>query len=52
MSSPRVAKGPSAAFSSGEVALAFALAVAVETFLFILIVGYFYAWRKGALEWQ
>jgi len=21
-------------------------------FLFILIVGYFYAWRKGALEWQ
>ena len=20
-------------------------------FLFILIVGYFYAWRKGALEW-
>ena len=21
-------------------------------FLFILVVGYFYAWRKGALEWQ
>jgi NADH-quinone oxidoreductase subunit A len=21
-------------------------------FLFILIVGYMYAWRKGALEWQ
>ena len=21
-------------------------------FLFILVVGYFYAWKKGALEWQ
>ena len=21
-------------------------------FLFILVVGYAYAWRKGALEWQ
>ena len=21
-------------------------------FLFVLVVGYFYAWRKGALEWQ
>jgi NADH-quinone oxidoreductase subunit A len=21
-------------------------------FLFILVVGYFYAWRTGALEWQ
>ncbi len=21
-------------------------------FLFIIVVGYFYAWRKGALEWQ
>ena len=21
-------------------------------FLFILVVGYFYAWQKGALEWQ
>lgn len=21
-------------------------------FIFILVVGYFYAWRKGALEWQ
>jgi NADH-quinone oxidoreductase subunit A len=21
-------------------------------FLFILVVGYFYAWRNGALEWQ
>jgi NADH-quinone oxidoreductase subunit A len=21
-------------------------------FLFILVVGYVYAWRKGALEWQ
>ncbi|MBI4485090.1 MAG: NADH-quinone oxidoreductase subunit A, partial [Acidobacteria bacterium] len=20
-------------------------------FIFILVVGYFYAWRKGALEW-
>jgi hypothetical protein len=39
MNSPRVAKRPTAAFSSGEVALAFALAVAVETGLFILIVG-------------
>lgn len=39
MGSPRVAKRPPAAFSSGEVALAFALAVAVEMGLFILIVG-------------
>jgi len=30
--------------------LAFGLIEAV-VFLFILIVGYFYAWRKGALEW-
>jgi NADH-quinone oxidoreductase subunit A len=21
-------------------------------FLFILVVGYFYAWKTGALEWQ
>lgn len=21
-------------------------------FLFVLVVGYFYAWKKGALEWQ
>jgi hypothetical protein len=39
MSTPRVAKRPPAAFSSGEVALAFALAVAVEMGLFVLIVG-------------
>lgn len=25
--------------------------VEVVVFLFILIVGYFYAWREGALEW-
>jgi NADH-quinone oxidoreductase subunit A len=25
--------------------------VEVLVFLFILIVGYFYAWREGALEW-
>ncbi len=25
--------------------------VEVVMFLFILIVGYFYAWREGALEW-
>ncbi len=26
--------------------------VEMLVFLFILVVGYFYAWRKGALEWQ
>jgi NADH-quinone oxidoreductase subunit A len=26
--------------------------VEMLVFLFILIVGYLYAWRKGALEWQ
>jgi NADH-quinone oxidoreductase subunit A len=26
--------------------------VEMLVFLLILIVGYFYAWRKGALEWQ
>lgn len=39
MNPPPVAKRPPAAFSSGEVALAFALAVAIEFGLFILIVG-------------
>lgn len=26
--------------------------VEMLVFLFILVIGYFYAWRKGALEWQ
>jgi len=26
--------------------------VEMLVFLFILVVGYFYAWKKGALEWQ
>ena len=26
--------------------------VEMLVFLLILVVGYFYAWRKGALEWQ
>jgi NADH-quinone oxidoreductase subunit A len=26
--------------------------VEMLVFLFILIVGYFYVWKKGALEWQ
>jgi NADH-quinone oxidoreductase subunit A len=26
--------------------------VEMLVFLFVLIVGYIYAWRKGALEWQ
>ena len=26
--------------------------VEMLAFLLILVVGYFYAWRKGALEWQ
>jgi NADH-quinone oxidoreductase subunit A len=26
--------------------------IEMMVFLFILVVGYFYAWRKGALEWQ
>ena len=25
--------------------------IEMMVFLFILVVGYFYAWRKGALEW-
>jgi NADH-quinone oxidoreductase subunit A len=25
--------------------------IEMVVFLFILVVGYFYAWRKGALEW-
>lgn len=26
--------------------------IEMMVFLFILVVGYLYAWRKGALEWQ
>ena len=26
--------------------------VAMGTFLLVLLVGYFYAWRKGGLEWE
>jgi NADH-quinone oxidoreductase subunit A len=26
--------------------------VEMLVFLFILVVGYFYAWKKGAFEWQ
>ncbi len=26
--------------------------VAMGTFLLILLVGYFYAWKKGGLEWE
>lgn len=26
--------------------------VAVGIFLFILVIGYIYAWRKGALQWK
>jgi NADH-quinone oxidoreductase subunit A len=25
--------------------------IEMVVFLFILVVGYFYAWREGALEW-
>jgi NADH-quinone oxidoreductase subunit A len=25
---------------------------AMGTFLLILLVGYFYAWKKGGLEWE
>jgi NADH-quinone oxidoreductase subunit A len=25
---------------------------AMGTFLVILLVGYFYAWKKGGLEWE
>jgi NADH-quinone oxidoreductase subunit A len=38
------------AVSLGKLAL-FGL-IEMLLFLFILVVGYFYAWRKGALEWQ
>lgn len=38
------------AVSLGRLAL-FGL-VEMLVFLFVLIVGYAYAWRKGALEWQ
>lgn len=33
-------------------ALAWFGIVEMFVFLFILVVGYFYAWKKGALEWQ
>jgi NADH-quinone oxidoreductase subunit A len=26
--------------------------VAMATFLLVLLVGYFYAWKKGGLEWE
>jgi NADH-quinone oxidoreductase subunit A len=26
--------------------------VSMGTFLMVLLVGYFYAWRKGGLEWE
>jgi NADH-quinone oxidoreductase subunit A len=26
--------------------------MAMGTFLVVLLVGYFYAWRKGGLEWE
>ena len=38
------------AVSLGKLAV-FGLAE-MMVFLFILVVGYFYAWKKGALEWQ
>jgi NADH-quinone oxidoreductase subunit A len=38
------------AVSLGKLAI-FGL-IEMLAFLFILVVGYFYAWRKGALEWQ
>jgi NADH-quinone oxidoreductase subunit A len=33
-------------------ALAWFGVIEMFVFLFILVVGYFYAWKKGALEWQ
>ena len=29
----------------------FVMPLAVTIFIFILVVGYYYAWQKGALEW-
>jgi NADH-quinone oxidoreductase subunit A len=26
--------------------------IEIVIFIFILLIGYFYAWRKGALEWE
>ena len=50
----RIAAREAAPYDVGQLVDQLALFGLIEmlVFLFILVVGYFYAWKKGALEWQ